>query len=513
MCFPARWLVPLLASLLAGCAGLPSLEGREESFALKDTSGTRLAGAVAPLVAEHPGKSGIHALALATDAFAARMLLARAAERSIDVQYYIWHPDQSGGLILGELWDAARRGVRVRLLIDDQNTAGEDDILAALGAEPRFEVRIYNPFATRTGRLVNYLYDFERVNRRMHNKSFTVDGQVAIVGGRNIGNEYFGAGTEVPFKDLDVIAIGPAARDVEDEFDRYWNSASAYPARILLGPPPPDGAALIEGRAAAARADPESRAYVEAVRDTPLVAALLDRRLALDWAETELVSDDPAKTLDATTRRDALLLSELVSGVARPRRSFDIISPYFVPGEKGSEVLEKLVREGVRVRVLTNSLAATDVGVVHSGYSKRRCGLARNGVKLFEMKPDVEDRETQQRKKKGASAARLHAKTFQVDDELVFAGSFNFDPRSALLNTEMGLVIRSPVLARRLSESFETEVVRNAYEVRALEGDACIEWIEHTAAGDVRHEAEPETGWLRRAWVEFLTLLPIDWLL
>ncbi len=503
----------MLAAFLAGCASLPPLEGREESFALKDSSGTRLAGAVTPLAAAHPGTSGIHALALGTDAFAARMVLARTAERSIDAQYYIWHADQSGGLLLGELWDAARRGVRVRLLIDDQNTAGDDAMLAALGASPNFEVRLYNPFALRTGRVLNYLFDFERVNRRMHNKSFTADNEVTIVGGRNIGNEYFGAGTEVPFKDLDVIAIGPAVRAVSDEFDRYWNSASAYPVARLVGPPPDGAAAFVEERFARARADPESRTYVEAVRETPLVSALLEQRLALDWAATELVSDDPAKTLDSTERKDLLLLSALVSGLARPRASFDIISPYFVPREKGTEVLEKLVRDGVRVRVLTNSLAGTDVGVVHSGYSKWRCRLARSGVKLFELKPAVEDKETRERRKKGSSAARLHAKTFQVDDEVVFAGSFNFDPRSALLNTEMGLLIRSPALARRVSGAFDNEIPANAYEVRPRDGDACIEWIERTPAGEVRSDTEPLTGWARRAWLEFLEILPIDWLL
>ncbi len=347
----------------------------------------------------------------------------------------------------------------------------------------------------------------------MHNKSFTVDGQVTLVGGRNIGNEYFGAGTEVPFKDLDVIAIGPSVRAVEAEFDLYWNSASAYPVRSIVGPPGPGAMALFEERLATARTDPESRAYLQGVRETPLVEALLDQRLAIDWAEAELVSDDPAKTLDTTARTDVLLLSELISGVARPRTSFDVISPYFVPGEKGSAALEKLVRDGVRVRVLTNSLAGTDVGVVHSGYSKRRCGLARNGVHLYELKPSVEDAETRERQKTGSSAASLHAKTFQVDGELVFAGSFNFDPRSALLNTEMGLVIRSPVLAKRLAESFDALVARNAYEVRAREGDPCIEWIEHTEAGDVRYDTEPHVGWGRRTWIDFLTLLPIDWLL
>ena len=276
------WTVAALASLITGCASLPSLEGRTVIYALSDTAGTRLARAVAPEVAAHPGKTGIHPLPDPRDAFAARVLLAAAAEESLDVQYFLWHGDQVGTLLFEALWQAAERGVRVRLLIDDVNTAGLDPAITALDAHPNIEVRLYNPFVQRNARGLNFLADFTRLNHRMHNKSFTVDNQVSIVGGRNIANEYFGAGSGVGFADLDVIAVGPAARDVSKEFDLYWNSLSAYPAAGFVGAPGPDATAKLEAGFMATRADPQSVAYLEAVRASPLVRDLLNGQLAFE---------------------------------------------------------------------------------------------------------------------------------------------------------------------------------------------------------------------------------------
>ena len=249
-----RGSLAALAAIAAGCASLPSPEGRIASNALEDSSQTRLGRAVAPFVAAHPGKTGIHALFEPRDAFAARVLLAAAAEKSIDAQYYIWHGDTVGNLVFESLRKAAGRGVRVRLLLDDMNTAGLDPVIAALDAHPNIEVRLYNPFAHRGARTVDFLTDFSRVNRRMHNKSFTVDNQASVVGGRNIGNEYYGAGEGTVFADLDVIAVGAAVRDVSRQFDRFWNSASAYPAASLVaGAAPAD----LDARFAATRAGPE----------------------------------------------------------------------------------------------------------------------------------------------------------------------------------------------------------------------------------------------------------------
>jgi putative cardiolipin synthase len=506
--------VAALAALMAGCASLPPLEGRTATTALADTAGTRLGRAVAADVAANPGKTGVHPLPEGHAAFAARVLLAAAAEKSIDAQYYIWHGDQVGYLLFEALWRAAERGVRVRLLLDDLNTGGLDPTIAALDAHPNIEVRLYNPLVQRGARMLNFLTDFTRVNRRMHNKSFTVDNQVSVVGGRNIANEYFGAGSGVVYADLDVIAVGAAVREVSKEFDLYWNSPSAYPAASFVGPPGPDGAANLEARFAATRADPESVAFLEAARSTSLVRDLLGRQLALEWTLARVVYDDPAKTLDTTARTDVLLFPELVRTMGRAGKSFDLISPYFVPGEEGTAALVMQASKGVKVRILTNSLASSEANVVHSGYAKRREDLLRAGVQLYEIKPTAAREARDEKAKLGSSSsAALHAKTFAVDRSRIFVGSFNFDQRSARLNTEMGLVIDSPTLAQRLAERFDTAAPLVAYEVRLGPDGRSLEWIERTAAGETRYDTEPGTTWFQRWSVDVLSIFPVDWML
>jgi putative cardiolipin synthase len=508
-------LAAALAAMLSACASLPSLEGRRESSAISDTADTRLGRAVAPLVTAHPGKAGIHAMPVPTDAFAARVLLAGAAEKSLDVQYYVWHGDQTGYLLYEAMWRAAERGVRVRMLLDDANTKGLDETIATLAGHPNIEVRLYNPLMQRDARLLNFLTDFTRVNRRMHNKSFTVDNQATIVGGRNIGNEYFAAGEGVAFADLDVIAIGPVVREVSAEFDLYWNSASAYPARSIVGPAGSDAVSKLEAKFAEVRADAASVAYIGAVRESKLVETFRSGTLPLEWADAQVVRDDPAKTLDTTGRTDVLLLSELLPAIGQPKTSFDLVSPYFVPGDGGTEALEKLARSGVKVRVLTNSLAATDVPAVHAGYAKRRCDLLKAGVQLYELKPSASVEEIRKTKSKLGSSSEvlLHAKTFQLDRNRLFVGSFNFDQRSAHLNTEMGLVIDSPVLAQRVAAALDHDVADAAYEVRIAADGSCPEWIERTPAGELRYDVEPGTSSGERSWIQFLETMPIEWLL
>ena len=505
----------VLSTALVGCATeLPSPEGRSQTTALADTGGTRLGRALVHEVAAHPGKTGVHPLVLPSDAFATRALLATAAEKSLDVQYYIWHGDAVGYLLFEALWRAAERGVRVRLLLDDNNTSGLDPTLAALDAHPNIDVRLYNPFAQRTGRFFGYLTDFRRLNRRMHNKSFTADNQVTVVGGRNIGGEYFGLGSEVVFADLDVAAVGTAVEEVSRQFDLYWNSPSAYPAASVIDASAPGGVGSLMLRFAAARADPEAAAYLEAMRATPVVRDILDRKLSFEWATAKLVHDSPAKTLDTSDRADHLLFPALVQTMGRPERTLDLVSPYFVPGEKGTASLAALARSGVKVRILTNSLAASDVAVVHAGYAKRRHDLLRAGIRLYELRPAATEELPAGKAGVGSSSSSgLHAKTFAVDHVRIFVGSFNFDLRSALLNTELGLVIDSPALAQAMADAFDKTVPRAAYEVVLAPDGRGLQWIERSAAGEKRYDTEPDTSWLRRSGVGVLSVLPIDWLL
>ncbi len=507
--------VAALVALISGCASLPSLEGRTTTTAFVDTTGTRLGRALAMDVAANPGKTGIRPLSNPHEAFAARLLLAAAAEKSLDVQYFVWDRDQTGYLLLQALCEAADRGVRVRLLLDDFYTGGLDATIAALDGRPNIEVRLYNPLIQRSARALNLVTDFKRVNRRMHNKSFTVDNQVSIVGGRNIGNEYFAAGSGIAFADLDVIAVGAAVSEVSKQFDLYWNSPSAYPAAGLVGAPPPDGAIELQAMFAATRADPESVTYLEAVRQSPVVHNLLDDKLAFEWVKARLIYDDPAKTLDAGAGADRLLFPELVRAMGPAEKSLDLVSPYFVPGENGTEALAALARRGVKVRIVTNSLASTDVKAVHSGYAKRREDLLRAGITLYELKPTAarEPEEHNQPWFGSASLSALHAKTLAVDGSRGFVGSFNFDPRSEMLNTEMGLVIESPTLAKRLADTFDTAVPLVAYEVRLAPDDRSLYWVERAASGEARYDTEPGTSWFLRLGVDMLRCLPIDWLL
>lgn len=502
----------LATAVLQGCAELPALEGRTPSHAISATSATpatRLGAALAPLGAAHPGMSGLYSLAGGRDAFAARAMLANAAERSLDIQYYIWRKDTTGILLFNAVRAAARRGVRVRLLLDDNNTPGLDPILAALDADPHIEVRLFNPFAERSHRALGYLSDFARLNRRMHNKSFTADNAVTIIGGRNIGDEYFGAAGSLLFIDLDVMAVGPVVDAVSRDFDRYWNSRSAYPVRLLVAP--------AGGGDPLASQSAEALDYVAAVRASPFVEQLVGRSLPFEWARTTLVSDDPDKVLgiEAPESKVSYQLRQLLG---EPARTVDLVSPYFVPGKTWAANFSAMAARGMDVRILTNSLEATDVAAVHAGYAKWRKPLLQAGVTLYELHRGVGGEGAPRAAKGGkggkfgSSASSLHAKTFSVDRKRVFIGSLNFDPRSADLNTEMGFVIESPQMAARMATALRERVPLRAYQVH-LAPDGSLYWTERVGEADIRHDTEPGTGFWKRAAVGLLSLLPIDWLL
>ena len=504
----------LTLSLLLGGCSLPALPDRPTSHALEPlpSGQTRLGKGLAPQIALHSGASGIHTLGDPLEAFAARMLLAKVAEQTLDVQYYIWRGDQTGTLLLQALVDAAQRGVRVRLLLDDGGTAGLDRTLAALAQHPHIEVRLFNPFVLRWPKPLGYVTDFSRANRRMHNKSFTADNQATIVGGRNVGDEYFGATNGVLFSDLDVLAVGPIVPDVSADFDLYWASASAWPVQSIL--PAVDAAALAElaQQAQAVYALPTAQAYIDAVRKTDFMTDLMEQRLALEWSTVRMVSDDPAKGLGKAAR-SGLLVDQLHRVLGTPKQSVALVSPYFVPTASGVKALAAWRERGVVVRVMTNAYEATDVPLVHAGYAQYRKALLEQGVALYEMQrlaPEGAGRRVRLNPL-GSSGSSLHAKTFAVDGTHAFVGSFNFDPRSALLNTELGFVIDSPVLARSIEKAFDTEVPQRSYTLSVAQGGDLV-W---TSAGNPPevHHVEPGSSWLSRLGLALLAMLPLEWLL
>jgi putative cardiolipin synthase len=489
----------------------PRLDGRPPSTTLTGTADTHLGRSVEPLAATHPGHSGIVALRDGRDAFAARALLADAAERTLDVRYYIWRNDMSGTLLMDAVRRAAGRGVRVRLLLDDNNTQRLDSFLAALVAHPGIEVRLFNPFVYRRLRLLNYLTDFQRLNRRMHNKSFTADGQVTIIGGRNVGDEYFDAGQHLAFVDLDVLAIGPVVADVCSDFDRYWASESAYPAERILRHVDAASIRAMATAAAELTGDSSARSYVDALETSPFVQDLLQGRLQYEWAVTRLVSDDPAKGLGRAPDH-RLLPQRLIEALGEVSHTLQLVSPYFVPTRQGARALAALAARGVHISALTNALEATDVAIVHAGYARRRRHLLALGIHLYEMKRTTPRRSGGHHRLRGASRSSLHAKTFSVDRARVFVGSFNFDPRSARLNTEMGCVIDSPALAQAIADAFTADIPASSYAV-SLDRDGRVQWTERRDDGIVVHATEPGTTFWQRLGVRLLALLPIDDLL
>lgn len=473
------------------------------------------------------GRSGVHMLADAHDAFAARMLLVREAVRTLDLQYYIWHGDRTGTLLLRAVLDAAKRGVRVRLLLDDNGIAGLDGVLAAMDRHPMVEIRLFNPFAIRFPKSIGFLTDFSRLNRRMHNKSLTADDAATIVGGRNIGDEYFGTGEGGLFADLDVLAVGPIVSDVTRDFERYWHSDSAYPAAQILPPAKPRMLRKLTRAAARVERDASAAVFVERMHDLPIVRRLVEGSLPLEWARVALISDDPAKGL-GKAGPEGLLAGQLEKLLGRPNRKLGIVAGYFVPGPQGSDALAAMSRRGVDVTVLTNAYEAGDVKWVHAGYAPDRARLLSSGVRIFEMRAHTNAHPSAHRGIRlgvgsrlrgsgtGSTAAlrsgatTLHAKTFTVDDRRLFIGSFNFDPRSWQLNTEMGFVIESPRLATKVSRVLEENAPLRAYELR-LTGRR-IEWIERGARRIV-HRSEPGLGNGTAAILRVAGWLPLRWLL
>lgn len=502
-------LVAIAATLLAlsflTYRPLPPRSSEAPSTHITDTADTVLGRSVTRLRADHTGQTGIYPLADGRDAFAIRAALSEVAEKSIDVQYYIWHDDVSGRLLLQSLRRAADRGVRVRLLLDDNNTGGMDGVLMGLDAHPNFEVRVFNPLMHREWRVLDYLSDFARTNRRMHNKSFTVDNQTTVVGGRNVGDEYFGAGDGVMFADLDVLAAGEVVGSVSSDFDRYWASESTYPISSIVPKttPPIDIGTTPANNAA-------TQTYLKALAQSGLVEQLHSGSIPLEWTSAQMISDDPIKGLGKASREQTLM-GRARQVVDSAQNEFTIVSPYFVPTQAGTDELTELAKRGVKVTVLTNSLSATDVAAVHSGYAKYRKELLRAGVKLYELKPSATIVATGTGGLTGSSGASLHAKTFEVDGKQVFVGSFNMDPRSAALNTEMGLLIESPNLAAQLPASLAANGANNSYVV-TLDGNN-LRWTTNENGQSVTFEREPHASWLRRASVVVMSWLPIEWML
>lgn len=517
-------LVAVMA-LLGGCVTLRSDYVRSPSSALPAVYDTDSGRYVRAELDRHPGKCGFRLLVSGMDALMSRIWLIDHARHSIDLQYFIFENDATGRLVAQRLLAAADRGVRVRLLLDDITLKNEDRLLGALAAHANLDVRVFNPFRTRApslpSKLVQLALEGRRLNRRMHNKSMIVDGFVAVIGGRNIGDAYFEASGDSNFRDLDVLAIGPVVGEAARAFDLYWNSNAAYPMQAYPS--------ARDDKANLAQLRPQLSGEVRAFAQSDYAQAMLeelpngatgDRPGRWVWGEGTLLVDQPAKIEadhDEPTLRIGPKISQAMDGA---QRELLLITAYLVPSRRGVRYLTALERRGVAVRLLTNSVASTDDAAAESGYTRARRALLEGGVELHELRPSPGAHPHPTRPSRSGGVSTLHAKAIVVDRRFVFIGSMNLDQRSALLNTEMGVLVDSPVLAGQVAQFFEQAVdPASAYRVQLEREDEesahreRLTWSWDDHGHPMISHREPDARLWRRLEVDALRLLPIEGLL
>ncbi len=495
---------------LCGCASVDFDYPKSESKVFDDTANTYLGQKIKPLVeGNQAGQSGFLELSDGIDALAARALMAKRAERSIDAQYYLVKPDNVGHAFIRVLLDAADRGVRVRLLIDDVFTGGYDAGMAGLDSHPNFEIRVWNPFARRSLRFIDGITSLRRVNRRMHNKSFTVDNQVTLIGGRNIADEYFGAAANEKFSDLDVVGIGPVVNDVSAMFDSYWNHERAAPIAAFAKVPDDPAAELKRVRTVLeeARKQVTDTKYADALRDQVLEFIETDASV-FTWAPYSLAYDSPDKSFKSKAKEAPSIVTPLRKSLLSAEHEIIVLSPYFVPRRSGIKAFSDVQTRGIDVTIITNSLAANNQLAVHGGYAPSRKPLLRNGVKIYEVRADADVSGAQLVAASGAKAT-LHTKAFLVDRKEIFIGSFNFDPRSVNINTELGVIIRSPEFVEPIGAGLDAALAAQTWEL-FLNEKGRLRWRGYKDDGtEVIYKKEPQTSWWTRFKAGFMRAMPI----
>ncbi len=515
-------------AVLTACSSLPTDYEEQPSYVATDTNQTTLGKKAHELLGENSDQSMMYLVNEGTDAFFARMLLISQAERSVDAQYYVWHADLIGKLLFNEVILAADRGVRVRMLLDDINIDQEiESILYAMDQHRNIDVHLFNPFANRDMRIVDFVTNASRVNRRMHNKSITVDNQVTVVGGRNIGNEYFSADESSNFADIDVMSIGPVVTDVEKQFDIYWNSKVVIPVKAFeQNQATAADLEKLKIELAAFKAAQQNSKYALDIQDSEMYQRWKNASAKADSEKTfrgnvKVIYDDPEKSLGKSDKEIVYLKSLMAPYLERATKSFELISPYFVPGDQGTEYLVGLVKKGIKVRVITNSLSSTDGIMAQSGYARHRIELLKGGVELYELKTDTKTKASRSLRRGAKAKSGLHAKTYIFDREEVFIGSFNFDQRSANINTEVGIIYEVPEMAQLIAKSaFDTAVNEYTYRVELVIEHEKVDgidveqekvvWVETKDDKEYRYTTEPETSGWRRFNEDVYSILPIE---
>lgn len=439
-------------------------------------------------------------------ALGARLRLIENAESSIDLQYFLGKPDLAGALLAEALLRAADRGVRVRFLLDDVFTSAPDKGLMLLDQHPNIEVRIFNPTQRPVAKMIGYIFEFRRINRRMHNKTFTVDGAFSIIGGRNVADEYYQINTDTEFADFDLILSGPVVKDIGNAFDLYWNDGWSVPVNLLSDPL--TQTEFKENREDLTRRLEPARSTYEKAYNDPYLVSLRKGEVPIYRGKTEVVTDDPDKLKVPVREGRRHVAEKLLQEMQLAKKDILLLTPYFVPEDYGAEFFSALAKRGVRVRIVTNSLAATNHAYVHAGYRRHREALLSSGVELYEVRADAlqalgilpEDTET---------GLVMHTKLAVIDQAELFVGSLNFDPRSIKQNTEFGVLIQSQDLARGVLPRMERNLGRFTYKV-ALGADGEIEW-HYTGGGELEvSRSEPGATFTKQLLVRLAELLPIE---
>ncbi|MCA0920490.1 phospholipase D-like domain-containing protein [Pseudooceanicola nanhaiensis] len=473
---------------LSGCVTLDATVSRNEPQPLVEVPVLASSGAAPTRVVQ---------LVEGNDALGARLSMIARARHRIDIQTFLVRPDMAGALVSLALIEAADRGVAVRLLVDDAMTTTRDSQLAFLSSHPRISVRVFNPLGVRSSKALSYMMDFPRVNRRMHNKTFIVDGRHAIMGGRNIADEYYQIDTSSEFADFDLFLTGGAVSGLSDVFERYWGDAWSLPVEAYARPARTDFKAVVAEVLARNAERGAGDVYRHAVESTYLQDVLSGRR-ALYPATAEVLADTPDKLRQKVRGGPRLLAEGLMQRIAAAQKQVTIITPYFVPEEWGVSLLEGLAARGVQVRVVTNSLAATNHPYVHGGYLPHRERLLKAGVSLYEVKPYLEGSEDRH--------LTMHTKLVLIDDSETFVGSMNFDPRSIKVNTEVGVLVHSPSLTRDMLAGLEDDIARLTYRL-SLDAEGRVTWV---AGSGATFRDEPHAGGFRKFVAHMAWLLPVE---
>lgn len=506
-------------ALLQACSTLPERQPVTATYARQfDTSSSYLVHVFEPLKQQHEDLTGYHILYEPTEALATRLQLIERSEKTLDLQYYIWDNDKVGALALEAILRAADRGVKVRLLLDDNNTKDLEAAYFAMAQHPNIQIRVFNPFKFRSFRALDYILDFNRMTRRMHNKTFIADQEVALIGGRNMSNQYYDAGENFQFSDMDVVLVGQAVDDIMNSFDEYWNHDYAYPIQQVTH------ANRHRLSYTSLRKQLEEHWFKSNVQDylNILSSSLsfdtwFNQNLNLQWVNAVVVKDSADKIQKHAPREEHLNF-QMANILNHPTDKVDLVSAYFVPDQTSMDVMKFLTAQGVQIRVLTNSFKANDVPVVHAFYSKYRKQLLENGVQLYEFLPLLPPASTlgerkpifgNPQSKDGFSRSSLHAKFMALDNSQVFIGSFNFDPRSAYLNTEIGVVLDSPGLAKAIHDSMDRDLMKFSYQV-SLDPTGQLIWKKQEKDGIKIYDKEPQIKWWQRWGLKVVSWLPIE---